>query len=232
MLNPSQLALAVAHADVAFQHGFSASHYLHTGEIGDKWFKDVRILDSVPAPLNIAERAFIVVNGDVLSDINVAAGIILVHGNVRSSVRLKGISELVIAGNVHADASISGDEILSVFVGGDFFGQLRCPGSCKLWVEGNLSGAIWTGHPSTELRVMGDCTADMRPHRKASLLFLEVKGFMAFALLKATAAFRYTVFNASLGMSDRSPGLYPKKSVSKDLKGHWSSNRWAVRAKR
>jgi hypothetical protein len=116
-----------------------------------------------------------------------------------------------------------------VFIGGDALGRLRSLGSCKAWIEGHLHGQVWTGRPSTELHVCGDCTAMVRPSEKPALLYLEVGGLMAYASLEATAAVGYTVFNASVGRSDRPAGLYPDKTVYEALRQHRSYNRWVIR---
>jgi hypothetical protein len=66
MLDRSQLALAVAHADVATDMAFhSSADYFHTREVDRNWWKDVRTLAQVIAPLTFAERAFVIVEGQV-----------------------------------------------------------------------------------------------------------------------------------------------------------------------
>jgi hypothetical protein len=108
-------------------------------------------------------------------------------------------------------------------------GCLRNQGSCTAWVEGHLRGEVWTGHPSSHLHVRGDCSGAIRPTDKPSLLFIEVGGFMPYASLERTAAVGYTEFNASVGKSDRPPGLYPVRSVCEALRRHRSYNRWVIR---
>ncbi len=231
MLDRSQLPLAVGHADVAAHMAFhSAAGYFHTGDLDRKWWKDVRTLPPVIAPLTLGERAFVIVEGDVLADVTMAeGGTVVVYGQVRSTIQMIGHSELVIAGDVLEGASISGDGIFHVFVGGDLAGCLRSRGSCTAWVQGHLSGQVWTGHPCTELRVLGDNTATIRPSEKPSLLYLEVGGHMAYASLEATAAVGYTEFDASVGSSDRPPGLYPDTTAHAALRQHRSFNRWVIR---
>src|SRR5262249_42871021 len=231
MLDRWQRPLAIGHADVAADMAFhSSAGYCHTGELDRRWWKDVRILAGVMAPLTLAERTFVVVEGDVLADITVSdGGTVVAHGAVRSSIQTAGQCELVVAGDVVEGASISGNSILHLFVGGDAAGCLRSHGSCKAWVEGHLRGPVWTGQPSTELRVRGDCTAKVRPSGKPALLYLEVGGFMAYGLLETTAAVGYTEFNASVGRSDRPAGLYPDKTVYEALRQHRSYNRWVIR---
>jgi hypothetical protein len=232
MLDHSQLSLAIGHADVAAHMGFhSSAHYFHTGEIDRQWWKDVRTLGRVIKPLTLAEHAFVTIDGDVIADVTVGDGsTVVVYGKVRSSIQTIGHCELVIAGGVLEGASISADGILHVFVGGDLAGDLRSRGSCMAWIQGNLCGQVRTGHPSTALRVFGDCTATIRPSADPALLYLEVGGRMYYALLEATAAVAYTEFNASVGSSDVPPGLYPDESACASLRQHRSHNRWVIRS--
>lgn len=231
MLDRSQLLLAIGHADVDANMAFCHSaDYFHTGELDREWWKDVKTLADVSVPLNLAERAFVLVDGDVLADVTVPGGsTVVVYGNVRASIQTTGHSEIVVAGDILDGASISGDGILHVFVGGDMTGCLRSLGSCTAWIERHLRGEIWTGSPSTHVHVLGDCTATIRPSSKPSLLYLEVGGFMAYTSLEATAAVGYTQFNASIGSSDRPPGLYPGKNATSALRQHRSYNRWVIR---
>lgn len=231
MLDRSQLPLAVSHADVASHMSFhSAANYFQTGRLDPSWWKDVRTLTGVTTPLTLAERAFIVVEGDIAADVTVSrGGAVVVYGDLHASVQTTDNCEVVIAGDVCKGASVSGDGILRLFVGGDLAGRLHSGGSCKAWVQGHLRGEVWTGHPITELRVGGECTAAIRPAAKPSLLYLEVGGFMAFAALEAAAAVGYTEFNASVGKSDRPAGLYPDRATCAALKQHRSYNRWVIR---
>lgn len=231
MLDRSQLSLAVGHADVCADMAFhSAAHYFHTGEFDRQWWKDVRTLGRVIKPLTLGEHAFVTIDGDVIADVTVGdGGMVIVYGQVHSSIQTIGHSELVVAGDVLEGASIAGSGILHVFVGGNLAGDLRSRGSCMACVQGNLSGQVWTGDPCTKLRVLGDCTATIRPSADPALLYLEVGGHMAYASLEATAAVGYTEFNASVGSSDVPPGLYPDESAYASLRQHRSHNRWVIR---
>jgi hypothetical protein len=233
MLTRSQLPLAVAHADVAADTAFhSAADYFHSGEVDREWWKEVRNLAQVVEPLTLSERALVIVEGDVRADIRLAdGGMILVYGDLHSSIEMNDHAELIVAGNVSEAASILVDGIQHVFVGGDCAGRFCSLGSCKLWVEGNLSGRVLTGDPVTRVRVGGDCDATIAPSDEPALLFLDVTGFMSYELLKATAAMRYTQFNASIGISDRLAGLYPENGVEL-LKHSRSYNRWVIRSAR
>ncbi|MCI0461087.1 MAG: hypothetical protein L0Z62_29410 [Gemmataceae bacterium] len=231
MLERSQLALAVGHADVAAHMAFHSSmDYFHTGDLDRRWWKDVRSLSQIMAPLTLTERAFAVVEGDVLADVALSdGGTLVIYGDVRASIRTSGQCEVVVAGGVMEAADVSGGGILHLFVGGDLAGSLRSQGACKAWVQGDLRGEVWTGHPATELRVLGNCNSPLRPSDEPALLYLEVDGFMPYALLEATAAVGYTMFNASVGTSDRPAGLYPDRTTYEALEQHRSYNRWVIR---
>jgi hypothetical protein len=232
VLDRLRLPLAVSHADVAMHMAFqSPADYFHRGELDRSWWKDVRTLDEMTLPMTFGEHAFVVANGDVLADVTLSdGGAMIVYGNVRSAIDTNGQCEVVVAGDLCEGSFVSGDHnsILHVFVGGDLSGHLYSRGSCKAWIEGKMDGKVWTGHPSTELRVGGDCTGTIRPIDKPSLLYVQVDGFMAYAALEATAAAGYTHFDASIGRSDRPPGLYPDKTAANSLRQHRSYNRWVI----
>jgi len=231
MLDRSQFPLAVAHAHVNADNAFhSSASFFHTGNMERTWFHDVRTLATVTEPLKLGGPAFTIVEGDVRAGITAAdGGTIIVYGNVHADIQMSGHSELVIAGDVLEGATISDDGIHHMFVGGDFTGCLQSRGSCKAWVQGNLRGTVWTGQPLTRLRVLGDCTATIRPIEEPALLFLTVGGYMPYESLVAIASVRYTKFDASVGKSDRVPGLYPDKVVHAALREHRSYNCWVIR---
>jgi hypothetical protein len=227
---PSRLQLAVAHADVSAHMAFhSSADFFHTGALNNNWWKDVRTLPNLDTPMTLRERSFIVVEGDVVADIKLSdSSTIIVYGNVRASIQTSGQCEVVIAGDVLEGACVSGDAMLNVFVGGDQAGCLRSHGSCKAWFERHLRGVVCTGSPSTEVYVLGDCSAVIRPTERPALLFLQVAGFMAYRSLEATAVAGYTEFLASIGRSDRPPGLYPQKAVEDTMTKHRSCDRWVI----
>jgi hypothetical protein len=232
MLERSLLPLAVGRADVVAGMAFHSSmDYFHTGELDRQWWKDVRFLGPVRETFTLLERTFAAVDGDVIADVDLSGGgTLVICGDVRASIRTKGQCEVVVAGAVLEAGDLSGDGILHLFVGGDFAGKLRNRGSCTAWVQGHMRAEVWTGDPSTHLHVMGDCSAVIRPKDKPALLYLQVDGFMPYALLEAAAAVGYTEFNASIGRSDRPAGLYPARPTYEALAQHRSYNRWVIHA--
>lgn len=230
MLNRSRLPVAVGHAGVVTNKGFpSVADYFHTGELDRDWWKEIRTLDRVAVPLRLTDRAFVVIDGPVLAELTLpSGGAVVVHGDVRAAVRTGGQCEVVVAGDVADGGSVSGAGILQLFVGGDVMGRVGGKGWSRTWVEGSLHGKVRTGLPGTDLWVGGDCTADIRPRGEAALLYLAVSGFMAYGLLEATAAAEYTEFNASIGTSDRPPGVYPDRATAKAFQDRRSFNRWVI----
>src|SRR5262245_55869248 len=114
MLERAQLVLAVGHADVAAGMAFHSSmDYSHTGNLDRQWWKDVRSLRQIKEPLTLTERAFAVVEGDVLADVALSAGgTLVIYGDVRASIRTSGQCEVVVAGSVMEAADVSGGGIL------------------------------------------------------------------------------------------------------------------------
>jgi len=229
MLDRSELALAVGHADVAMQMGFSgAAAHFHFAD--SEWWKDVRFLKEVSEPLTLKERCLVVVEGDVRAHVTVSGnGAVIVYGSVQASIETKGMCEIIIAGNLHPDGWISEQGSLHLFIGGDSLGEIRSNGSLHAWIEGHLRGRVWTGHPVARLKVRRDCSADIRPSSSPALLYLEVDGSMPFPLLEATASAKYTQFNASIAKSDPPAGIYPKKETFDSLRQQHSFNRWVIR---
>lgn len=230
MLSQSQLALAVGHADVAAHMAFhSTTRYLHTGNIDNRFWEHVLKLSEVTEPLAVEDHSFVLVEGNVLADVVLAESVtLIINGNVRASIRTSNHCEVVIAGDVEEHLVMETNGIFHLFVGGDLKGTLRNQTSCKAWVEGNLTGPVWTGKPTCELFVLGDCAATIKPTINPALLFLMVKGFMPYELLESAGAVGYTQFNASIGKSDRPAGLYPDKITYDALAQHRSFNRWVI----
>src|SRR5262245_16970708 len=113
MLDGLQLPLAVTHADVAAHMAFhNAADYFQTGELDRNWWNDVRTLARVIEPVTFVDRAFLVVESDVLAEVTLSGeGTVVVYGSLRSSIRTTGDCEVIVAGDVLQEASVSGDGI-------------------------------------------------------------------------------------------------------------------------
>ena len=173
----------------------------------------------------------IVIEGDCTDDIAVPdGGVLHVHGNLASKVTAMGHHEIVIAGDVLKNASISSSGICHVYVGGKFYGLLESSDSAKLWIGSDFSGGVKTGNPSTNVYVGGNFTGHIVPGHSPSLLYVSVAGFAANQLLDDIANLGYTVFNAAVANSDVSPGLYPLNGHQKTTPQGNSLSRWSVSA--
>ncbi|HLW68338.1 MAG TPA: hypothetical protein VKS79_23680 [Gemmataceae bacterium] len=235
MLDRSQLALAVGHADVVAGMAFhSAARYFHDSEIEREYWKaDVQTLGDVSTPLQLSQRAFVIVNGDILANITASDSCtLIIYGNVRAAIETHAHSEIVVAGDVCRDGGIYGNDITHLFVGGDANGILWGSSSFTIWTQGHLRGDAWTGNPIMQLWILGDCSGKIRPIKDPALLYMEVGGYMPYDLLKAIGSFGYTEFNASIGTSDRPAGLYPSKGAYNYLQRPRNSKRWVIRTSR
>jgi stage V sporulation protein SpoVS len=202
--------------------------YWQSGELVSKQWT-VHLPKSSNEPITACDRATVWIEGDCLADI-VAADASPIHivGDIAGVISLKGQCEIVVGGSLRSGARIETEGIVRVFVGEDMSGTIVNNGSATIWVNGNCAGGIVTGHPSTDLHVLGDFSGTIKPASKASLLYLNVRGFMPNALLEQIAALEYTEFNATIGTSDRPPGIYPPREIYRTLRQKRSYVRWIV----
>ncbi len=231
MIDPVRLPLAVGHADVVGDMPFfQAMRHFHEGD-GAEGVRGVRIVDRATQPLRLTPGENVVVNGDLVTDVTIPkGGLLVVYGHVEARIRSAGHSEVIIAGSVRPGAAITSADFLHFLAGGDVAGPVGCTGSCFAWIEGSLLGELWTGTPSMRCYVRGDFTGQAKPIKDAALLFLVVEGFMPMEALEAAAAFGYTKFSASVGRSDRPAGLYPDPIEAAKQHKRRKYNRWAIRA--
>jgi len=204
------IKLAVAHVHVVQDMSFFRTIALwQRGFLSTRqWTGNVE--GDLTAPLVLDGKNSILVKGDCLQRI-VSPDDALVHiyGDLNAEVSVAGQSEVVIAGDVKPNGSIRADGIVRVFVGGDVYGPIRSLRSLTVWINGNLTSELSTGTPVTKVHVMGDAIGAIVPAQKAALLYVEVRGFAPWRLLSEAAQQNYTQFNATIGTSDRDPGMYP-----------------------
>ncbi|WP_146521975.1 hypothetical protein [Stieleria varia] len=151
-----------------------------------------------------------------------------INGDLNAGLETGGFQEILICGDVSRDAKIHADGFLHIYIGGSMNGQIVTTGSSKIWVDGDFGGSISTGNPSTNLYVSGDFDGTISAHDDPSLLFLCVTGYARHDLISAIASIGYTVFNASVGISDVSPGLYPDGPERRVTRNGKSYSRWCV----
>jgi hypothetical protein len=204
------IKLAVAHVHVVQDQSFFRTiSYWQRGYLSTRKLTGSAEGD-LTAPLILDGKNSILVKGDCLQKI-ASSGDALVHiyGDLNAEVSVTGQSEVVIAGDVKPNGSIRADGIVRVFVGGDVHGPISSLRSLTIWINGNLTSELSTGTPVTKVYVMGDAVGTIVPAQKAALLFIEVRGFAPWRLLSEAAQRNYTVFSATIGTSDRDPGMYP-----------------------
>jgi hypothetical protein len=206
------LKFSVAKADVQMQMGFHSScRYWQTGKVAHTKTWTVTEESDLYQPRTFKEKASLLIKGDCRENLSLPdGGLVHIYGDLTKTIEIGGHGEIVIGGSVLPNAAIEADGIHHVFVGSDLNGTLRSLGSLSVWVGGNFGGQCHTGHPSTNFHVNGDVSGQFEPTRDASLLYLDVDGFMPYETLAMTSKHGYTEFHASIGLSDRPPGIYPE----------------------
>jgi len=201
--------------------------WMQTGKLDPGWYSDVRELQTVDEPIALRKNAFLVVRGDLQADVTMPdGGNVIVYGDLRASIYTNGIGDVVIAGSIEENGSVSVTNIIHLFVGGNMRGAIRSTGSCDAWVLGDLTGDVFTGEPSSEIHVLGDFTGRIQPSNDAALLYLVVGRYMPYAVLENAGKFKYTDFVASIGSSDRPPGIYPDRAAHRKFR---HLPRWVIR---
>lgn len=224
---PDETAIRVAHADVILHMAFSNSVR--------RWHRETDEGDSLDYYPGDCERISVGVGKGVEIDGDCSNGVLapnggLVHinGNLTSELTIDGHYEIVIAGDVSSEATIRADGFCHVFVGRNFSGTLIANGSTRLWIDHDFLGTIKTGTPNTEVHIGRNYVGRILPNFDAALLSLDIAGYASEESLTRIAGFGYTQFNASVGVSDVPPGLYPKTGYHRKTASGNSFNRWSV----
>lgn len=226
---PNYLQRSVAYVDILTDHAFSrsVSYWRDPNDTACRWSK----INTLSNPLLIGPKDALEIDCDSNATISAPdGGVIHINGNLNADLEPAGHHEIVIRGNVDENATIRATGFCHVYIGGSVFGRIESVGSCRLWIDGGFSGALMTGHPSTNLHVSGDFSAAVRPIKKASLLFISIDGFARHDLISDIASVGYTMFNASIGASDVNPGLYPEGPGRRKTESGASHFRWCVQS--
>lgn len=156
--------------------------------------------------------------------------IIHINGALSSCVEIDGHYEIVVIGDVASNAKIKASGFSHIFVGGDFRGTLTAENTCKLWIDGDFSGRIYTGTPKMEVHVGGNYSGRIlpNPETEPALLSLNVTGFAAEESLTWIADCCYTVFKASIGISNVPTGIHPKTGYHRQTHRGNSFSHWCV----
>lgn len=151
----------------------------------------------------------VVVDGDAIAEAVVAAGpVVHIRGNLATTLRVAGQSEVVIGGSVLKEGRIEADGITAVHVQGNVDGTIGCTGMAVVWVGGDVHGEVLSGEPSMDLHVKGDLLGSVRPMSQAALLYIDAGGKAPSAVLAATDRYRYTELLIAVGSSDLAPGIH------------------------
>ena len=194
---PLSTQLRVAHFDVienAF-HG-SVEYWRLATDSNKRW----ATLVNPTQPLLIGEHDALDINSD--SNAKVSApdgGIIHINGDLNADLETGGFHEVVIQGNLSRAATIRARGFFNICVGGSVFGRIESIEGARILVEGDFTGTLATGIPSTNINVHGDFTGSISPLDDGSLLYLCVDGFAAHELISSISELGYTAFHASIG---------------------------------
>lgn len=104
-------------------------------------------------------------------------------------------------------------------------GRIGCTNGSVIVVDDAFTGVIQCGQPASRITVTGDLTGRITPpHEAEALLNLRVDGYMPSQAVLDVMSAGFTRVNATIGISDTQPGLYP---VSLDSDRPVAS-RWVV----
>lgn len=226
---PPSIQRRVAHLDVLSGMVFpsSVSYWRFNGDSEKRWVER----GSQTEPVLIGSGDAIAVNGD--SDALISApdgGIVHINGDLNSGLEIGGHHEVILCGDVANGTTIKASGYHHIFIGGSVHGKIVASGSSKIWVDGDFTGALMTGTPSTNVHVLGNFSAEVSPTDGLALLWLAVGGFASNASLVSIASTGYTQFNATVGRSDVPPGLYPEGAGRRKTERGNSFSRWCVLA--
>ncbi|WP_430454271.1 hypothetical protein [Rhodopirellula europaea] len=227
MSMPPETQLRVAHIDVLLDRPFnrSISHWRFPSESESRWSR----VGNQTRPILIGEHDALEIDGD--SDALISApdgGVLHINGDLNAGLETGGFQEILIRGDVSREAKIHADGFFHLYIGGSMNGEITTTDSSKIWVDGDFRGSISTGNPSTRLYVDGDFDGTVSAHDSPSLFFLCVKGFARHESIRSISSIGYTLFNASVGVSDVPAGLYPDGPERRVTKKGNSYSRWCV----
>lgn len=134
--------------------------------------------------------------------------VVHIRGDLASTLRVDGHSEVVIGGSILVGGRIEADGIAVVHVQGDVDGVVACSSMAAVWVGGSVRGEVLTGTPSMHLHVVGDLLGVVRPIADAALLYVDVGGQAGSTVVAAIDRYRYTELQIATGTSDLGPGIH------------------------
>ncbi|WP_417740612.1 hypothetical protein [Rosistilla oblonga] len=227
---PQDTQRRVSHIDVLIDAFHGSVAYWRLASESEKRWATVR---TPTQPLLIGETDALDVDSDCNAKVSAPdGGIVHINGDLTADLETGGFHEVVIRGNVAKNATIRASGFFHLYVGGSVFGRIESTDSSKIWVDGDFKGSLATGHPSTNVNVRGDFSGTVSPLDDGSLLYLCVDGFAACELISSISKIGYTVFHASIGLSDCEPGLHPDGPGRRATSSGNSYSRWCVLSRR
>ncbi|MEM1354618.1 MAG: hypothetical protein AAGH88_07025 [Planctomycetota bacterium] len=207
---------AVDHAGVTHDDGFYAARaYWHTGFIRGRGFAFEQNGDLKKKTLVDGTGAVRVV-GDVNAPLEITGeATVLIYGDLNAPLTLRGNCEVIIAGALGEQGAVACDGTLHLFVGGPLRGLVGSTRGSLIIIDDGMTGLIRCGEPSTRITVTGGLSGQITPPSDAeSVLTLRVDGYTSSSVVLQVMAGGFTRVNATLGISDSPPGLYPDVSAS------------------
>ncbi|MEM8945943.1 MAG: hypothetical protein AAGD11_12275 [Planctomycetota bacterium] len=225
---PFSLQHRIAYLNIYSEISFSSS-VTHWQSEYDKQTNAWKKVSKQVEPIHLSEGAGIELDADCIFPISAQhGGVIHIAGDLNSNLYLGGHHEVIISGNVAKDARIEAAGFHRLFVGGAMRGEISSSDGSKIWIENDFVGSLKTGAPSTSLNVGGDFIGSISPYAGATLLWMTVKGFASQESMIAISNCDYTVFDASIGLSDTDSGFYPIENAKRQTKSGHCTSHWSV----
>jgi len=227
---PQNIQRRVAHLDVLIDafHG-SVAYWRLASESEKRWAK----IENPTQPMLIGEHDALDVDSNCNARISAPdGGIIHINGDLNVDLETGGFHEVVIRGDVSADATIRASGYFHIYIGGSVLGRIESTDGARIWVDGDFRGSLATGNPSTNINIGGNFDGAIAPLDNASLLYLCVDGFASHDLISSISGIGYTVFHASIGSTDCAVGLYPDGPGRRTTESGNSYSRWCVLSRR
>jgi cytoskeletal protein CcmA (bactofilin family) len=223
------IKLAVGRARVVMDMPFFRSLTYWTDQ-NTRTAENVTIKEGdLTTPLSFKTEVTLVIAGDCRADLSLPEGsLVQIYGDLIGTITIAGQGEIVIGGRIAPEAVINASGIQHVLLGGDLAGRIQSTGDLKVSIGGNLTGTVETGDVSTNLTIHGDLTGRVKPTVKASLLSIDVHGYLSSANLQTIVGSHYLKFDACVAASDRAPGIYHDD----DPDTYWRNSYWTILAKK
>jgi len=228
---PPNMQRRIAHIDVLLDMAFqrSVTYWNFPSETECRWLT----VENQVHPMLIGQHDALVIEGDSGALLSAPdGGVLHINGDLNFDLESGAFHEIVIHGNVSSNAIIRTGGYSSIYIGGSMRGRVEVTGSSKIWIDGNFTGSLLTGDPSTHLYIAGDLEGIIASRDDPSLLFLCVDGFASQKLISAIASIGYVIFNASVGISDVDEGIYPVGAGRRLTALGNSYSRWCVLSRR